>query len=71
MSPRVLLLCTIQPLYSDIEETVDILTHSADSWSLCDNASLLSENPNIRSDKEFDGWMIEDTQRMVHQGMFA
>ena len=38
-------------------------------WSLCDNPPAFKENPLIKSDDEFEDWLLEDTRRMVHQGM--
>ena len=51
------------------DETMDILAHSTDSWSLCKNAPLLNENPNVRSDEKFDEQLLKDNRCLVHQGM--
>lgn len=52
-------------IYDNTEETVDILPHSTDTWLLCDNVYLLSENSNVKSDEEFEEWMLEDPHRIA------
>ena len=38
-------------------------------WSLCDNAPSFKDNPLAKTDTKFDDFLLEDTRRMVHQGM--
>ena len=55
------------PLTTD--KITDILAHSTDTWSLYENAPLLSKNPMVKSNEAFDAWLLEYNRCMVHQGM--
>ena len=54
-------------IYWDIDQVIDVLAHATDNWTLYDNAPLLSENPKIRSNEEFNEWILQDTQQIVQQ----
>ena len=56
-------------IYGNTEETTTILAHSTNTWSLCNNASLFNENSVVKSDEELDNCLLDNTIRMVHQGM--
>ena len=49
-------------IYSNTDMAMEIWLHLTDTWSLCENAPLLNENPNIRRDEEVDEWMLEYTR---------
>ena len=46
-------------IYGNTEESTTILAHSTDTWSLCDNAPSFKDNPMVKSDDEFDKWLLE------------
>ena len=56
-------------IYGDTNESTTILAHSTDSWSLCDSVSSFKDNPMVKSDDEFDKWLLEQNRQMVYQGM--
>ena len=61
--------CAPYDIYDNIDETITILAHSTDTRSLYDYAPSLKDNPLVKTDNKFDDWLLEDTRRMVHQGI--
>ena len=42
--------------------------YSTDSWSLCDNAPPLKDNPISNINNVFYQWLLEENRQMAHQG---
>ena len=53
------------------KETIDMLAHSGELWSLCDNASSFQVNPMLChcSEIEYNQHVIERNQRLTYQGV--
>ena len=53
------------------EEAIDMMAHSSELWSLCDNVPPLQVNPmlSLRSEMEYDQQVIERNQRFAYQGL--
>ena len=53
------------------EEAIDMMAHSSELWSLCDNALPFQVNPmlSLRSEMEYDQQVIERNQRLAYQGL--
>ena len=57
--------------HAKTEEAIDMMAHSSELWSLCDNAPLLQVNPmvSLRSEMEYDQQVIERKQQHAYQGL--
>ena len=53
------------------KEAIDMMAHSSELWSLCDNAPLFQVNPMLclRSEMEYNQQVIERNQRLAYQGV--
>ena len=53
------------------EEAIDMMAHSSELWSLCDNAPPFQVNPMLclRSEMEYDQQVIERNQQLAYQGL--
>ena len=50
------------------EEAIDMMAHSSELWSLCDNAPPFQVNPMLclHSEMEYDQQVIERNQRLAY-----
>ena len=49
-------------IYGNTDETTTTLAYSTDTWSLWDNSPTFKEFPLVKSNDEFEDWLLEDTR---------
>ena len=51
------------------DKSTTLMTHSTDTWSLCDSTPSFKDNPISDIPYNFDRWLLEENRRMAYQGL--